>query len=248
MINNMPQTTLGAQGHPLEYQLNYIKRNNANFYQVTDIDLSIARTIDSPAFEISGDTLAVASINGTAQIVFNDWANARLSLNNTRNFTTPFFKFWIINTAQAGKSLTLNIGKDALFTTDPVKSIKVADNTGMDINPLTKELLTPIEAVALETTAATADTDILLTDYTPANTPCVIRTSIVLETAGIFSAMITTGGTQRQAKLNSASALSAGCLYTFDIPLHAGDSLNYQTDATGNILLLRVVELIGGIS
>jgi hypothetical protein len=243
----MIDTTLRAAGHPLAVQLEYIERNNANFYSVEQIDLSSARTMDDPAYEIAGDTLAVASINGTARIVFNNQENARLSLNNTRSFQTPYSRFWIINDGQAGKSLTLNIGKDAAFLTDPVKSTKIADSAGNDINPLTNEALTPVAAVSIETTAVLADTDILATDYTPANTPCVIRTSVVLDTVGIFSAMITTGGTQRKAILNSNNGLAVDCLYTFDIPLHAGDTINFQTSAAGNVWI-RAVELSGGVA
>lgn len=63
-----------------------------------------------------------------------------------------------------------------------------------------------------------------------------------------YMATVTTGGTQRKAILNNNNGLAVDCLYTFDIPLHAGDTINFQTSAAGNVVLLRAVELSGGVA
>jgi len=246
MLNNI-STTLSGAGHPLDTQLNYIQRYNPNFYEVLEIDLGTAHDRASSAFDYSGDTLAVASIDGTADIVFNNNEKPAISLNLTRNFVTPYKKFYIINTAQAGKTLKLLIGKDAQFSADTLKSVKVADTSGSDINPLNKELLTPVEKANQDAAAELADTDILAADITPANTPCTLRVNVMLDTSGVFSAMVTTGAVQRKWKLNAGNALTADCLYTFDIPAFSGDTVNFQTSAAGAVTL-RVTELQGGVA
>jgi hypothetical protein len=247
MSSNPIITTLSGAGHPLDDQLKYIKRYNPNFYEVIEIDLGNAHDRTSDAYEYSGDTLAVASIDGTADVVFNDREKPAISLNLTRNFITPYNKFYIINSAQVGKTLKLLIGKDAQFSADTLKSVKVANALGSDINPLTTEHLTPIAKANQDATAELADTDILAADITTTSAPCTLRVSVLLSIAGVFSAMITTGGTQRKCKLNAGNALTADCLYTFEIQVFSGDTVNFQTSVNGDVTL-RVAELAGGVA
>ncbi len=110
-----------------------------------------------------------------------------------------------INSAQAGKAIKLNIGKDATFDSESVTSVRIADSSGADINPLTDDRLKPIEAAKETAIAVTADTNILSTNYTPENTPCTVRVMACFDVSGVLSAMITTGGTARQCKLNGVT-------------------------------------------
>lgn len=112
-----------------------------------------------------------------------------------------------------------------------------------------KDLLTgiiPLEVAAQHGVAETADTDILGSDITPTNTPCLFRTMVMLETTGVFSAMLKNDGVTKQLKLNGAVALTADCAYMFDILVHSGDTVNFQTSASGNVTL-RIQEIVGGV-
>ncbi len=104
----------------------------------------------------------------------------------------------------------------------------------------------PLEKAAQHEVAETAGVDILAADLTPTNTPCLFRIMVVLSVAGIFSARLTNGGTTVVANLNSGVALPADCAYMFDVLVHSGDTVNFQTTVNGNVTL-RVQEIVGGV-
>lgn len=88
------------------------------------------------------------------------------------------------------------------------------------------------------------NTNILSSDITPIATPVDFRVQIIMSNAGNFSVVITNSGDSQVGLLNTGIALVAGVLYTFDILVHDGDSINFQYSNTGGIIqTLRVQEI-----
>jgi hypothetical protein len=100
-------------------------------YRIQTIDLSVARTgIASEEFKISGDFLQVATIGGKASIVFNEPDNQPIPLEKGVTFHTAFYRFFIVNAAQLGVTMTLNIGKGGTFRIEyPAKPSATGDPT-----------------------------------------------------------------------------------------------------------------------
>ena len=112
---------------------------------------------------------------------------------------------------------------------------------------LRRSELTPLEKANEHNATITADNDILARDITPSNPPCLFRVMVCLNTAGVFSAMITKAGSEQQFKFNSASNLTADAGYMFDLLVHSGDSINFQHSAAATLKTLRVQEIIGAL-
>lgn len=214
-------------------------------YDTYTFDLGTARTDE--VVDIVGDFMAVTEITGTVTAKFNEKDRSALPLAQIRMFTTPFYRLYLTNTAQAAKTMTVIVGRDAGFAvTSLLTSMRIANVAGTDVNPASLEVLTPLSKASQLGAAELADTDILASVITPTNVPCLIRAMVVLETAGIFSAMLTNGGVTKKLLLNSGVALVAGAAYIFDVLLTTGDTLNFQTSAAGNVTL-RVQEIVGAV-
>lgn len=146
------------------------------------------------------------------------------------------FKFWTLyltHTAQVGKTLDLLIGREA--------SAYASSYTFA----MTLASLIPLEKANQHGVAEVADTDILAAALSPTNTPCLFRIGVMLETAGVFSVMLTKAATTKQIKANAGVALEAGSGYLFDALIHSGDTVNFQTSVSGNVTL-RVQEIVAG--
>ena len=235
--------------HPEEYYewaLEQVKRRKLSVYKTKTIKLDDART-DIEFSDVQGDALAVISIDGTVNIRLNEKENDLISLNNCREIPTGFFyRIFVSNTAQTGKSITLYFGHAAGFRAVPIGATKIVNAAGSDINPATLEVLTPLAKASQHGVAEVADTDILASDLSPTNIPCLFRTMVMLETSGVFSAILKNGGVNKKLLLNSGNALTASAGYLFDIFVHTGDTVNFQTSVAGNVTL-RVQEIVGGV-
>lgn len=89
------------------------------FYRKVVISLAVAKTgHDSEAFVVAGDFFAVQDISGaaTAQVIFNELNQDPIDIADHLRISTPFYRFFIINTAQAGESVTLYVGRESLFS------------------------------------------------------------------------------------------------------------------------------------
>jgi hypothetical protein len=106
--------------------------------------------------------------------------------------------------------------------------------------------ITPLAIASQHGVAETADTDILASDITPTNTPCLFRVMVMLETAGVFSVILKSGAVSKTLKCNTGNSLLADCAYMFDILVHTGDTVNFQTSVSGNVTL-RAQEIVGGV-
>jgi hypothetical protein len=151
----LPDTSILPGTSSLGEKVKRINTVRPDLYQTFTIDLSTAHAIgDLAVYEGIGDTLAVETLDGTASIVFNSRDKETLSLNRNRRFAIPFSRFWIINTAQPGKTLRLNIGRDGSFEAVPLTSTKLADINANDINPqesATTPVIYPIDMPAADT-------------------------------------------------------------------------------------------------
>jgi len=107
-------------------------------YDIVRIDLGIAH--DNDEIVRSGDVISVISITGELDIRINEKDEPAIEIDKlTRIVTKPvrFTRFYITNTAQAGKEALLYIGKEASFEPVPqrVGNVGVLDATDVRINP-----------------------------------------------------------------------------------------------------------------
>lgn len=173
------------------------------------------------------------------------YAGIGIRYNNTNNDLVYFqrrnpvygFRFWklyLTHTAQSGMTLDLMIGREAAAYAD--------SGAGSSLFPQ----LTAIDKASQHGVAETLNTDILATSLSPTNTPCLFRVMVMLETSGVFSAILTNSASSKTLKFNGGAALAASCPYMFDILVHSGDTVNFQTSASGNVTL-RVQEVVGAV-
>lgn len=88
-------------------------------YNVLVISLATARTgVESEAFPVAGDFFTLQDISGaaTAKVVFNEPDKDKIDLSDHLRILIPFYRFFIVNTAQAGETLTIIVGRESLFT------------------------------------------------------------------------------------------------------------------------------------
>jgi len=79
-------------------------------YEIITLDLGVARTDEE--IEIAGNYINVLGSEGTLQIKLNNPTHDAISLPDVREIKAEFNKIYITNTAQAGKTATLLVGKD----------------------------------------------------------------------------------------------------------------------------------------
>jgi len=92
-------------------------------YDIITIDLGIAHDLDE--IERAGDVISVISITGELDIRLNEKDEPAIEIDKIiRIITKPlkFTKFFITNTAQAGKEAILYIGKEASFESVPQRT------------------------------------------------------------------------------------------------------------------------------
>jgi hypothetical protein len=89
-----------------------IKRERIKTYYTLTIDLSVARS--NEAFNMVGTSIYVmavtAGLTPSAQIRLNDISGDAIELLQYRRINSPFYRFFITNIAQAGRSIQLAIG------------------------------------------------------------------------------------------------------------------------------------------
>jgi hypothetical protein len=91
-----------------------------------------------------------------------------------------------------------------------------------------------------------AGVPILTASLVPVNVPTTFRVMVAMSNVGNFSVIISNGGITQALLLNAVGgpALAANSLYTFDILVSAGDSVNFSYSVTGGtVQLLRVQEI-----
>ena len=98
-----------------------------------------------------------------------------------------------------------------------------------------------------EGSAPGANTDIISSDITPAQA-AAFRITVQLTTASVLNAMIKkTGNTTQTCALNNNIALLGGSLNTFTFGVVPGQDYNFQVETDGQIDILQVDEIQGGV-
>jgi hypothetical protein len=95
--------------------------------------------------------------------------------------------------------------------------------------------------------SVTANTNIFSTSLTPSlattNNPSYFRIFACFNASGVLSVVKTKGTTTVTMQLNGGGALSANCLYAFDIIVESGESINLQYSVNATALELKVEEI-----
>ena len=104
----------------------------------------------------------------------------------------------------------------------------------------------PLQKANVHNGNKNANTDFLTANITPSDYPVLFRVQVMLPSAGKFTAKIKVGTTTLTSHFNGAANLVASCLYIFDLLVHSGDSVNFQSDQNQNGFLLRVQEIAWG--
>lgn len=103
----MPQqgpVVVGADG-----MLNVVPPEND--YDVQTINLGTARSAPGTALGISGTSLSVVALTGSAEIKFNSTSKPAIPLLGGEVWVLDFTEVYLINTAQPGTQLVLWVGK-----------------------------------------------------------------------------------------------------------------------------------------
>jgi len=104
----------------------------------------------------------------------------------------------------------------------------------------------PLEKANVHNGNKDANTDFLAANITPSDYPVLFRCQVMLPAAGKFTVKIKVGTTTLTSHFNGGANLAASCLYIFDLLVHSGDSVNFQSDQNQNGHLLRVQEITWG--
>lgn len=131
---------------PLNERLNYVRTQKPRL-EVEPLVLDLGTARDNEVLVVQGDSLLVASISGSLSVRFNEPENPLHNLQVERNFSlfgneSGFYRLFLTNSAQSGKSATLVIGKDMAFRVEQgLPATKLTDSDGNDIDPLTQNVL-----------------------------------------------------------------------------------------------------------
>jgi hypothetical protein len=91
-----------------------LKAQRVQLYNAITIDLATARTNEEMVF--TGNyiyALEATDVDAALNIRFNELFRAAINVKKGRGVRVPFYRLYITNTAQAGKTLTLAIGIEA---------------------------------------------------------------------------------------------------------------------------------------
>lgn len=146
-------------------------------YNIIEINLGTART--NAEFNFKGDTVSVVKIEGDATIRFNEKDCDAFDLLYIQRIEMPFYRFFITNTAQSGKSLILNVGRE--------ESVKVFAQPAYVPTGVLKTIVSIKDIVAGNTPTAYIN----MSDID----------AKMIKIAGIFAEMINTGSTSSYISL-----------------------------------------------
>lgn len=150
------------------------------------------------------------------------------------------------------------ISKDIGNLASVVSSISLSDFkaasavTGKDVNDITRGFgmaYSPYgtEAIpAITGSSAKAATSLFSTDILPKQKGASMwRVMVVLKTTNsVFNLIIKTSNVTVTASFNSGTALTAGSVYTFDIPVFSDFKYNFQVTTATTVDFLAVMQII----
>ena len=198
-----------------------LKTRRPRHYKIVTIDLGTART--NELLWCVGDFIGVAAITGSCTMRINENNLDAINLRISRKIYTPFYRFYITNSAQAGKSVTLYIGGDASFEIDVAGKMGMINVAGTDINPATEDTLATLatQATLALIKAKTDNLDVALT---------ALRDALILPAAtpAIYNVVMT------NANAEYSQALPAGTK-KFSIHLRENDATYRVAFVTGKV-------------
>lgn len=100
-----------------------------------------------------------------------------------------------------------------------------------------------LAVTAPHNTAELAGVDILAAALAPTNSPATFRIAIAFNAVGVFSATVTRGGNTQVVNFNSGVNLNANAVYVFDLPVQAGDTVNFRYSVNATLMIMRVSEV-----
>ena len=106
--------------------------------------------------------------------------------------------------------------------------------------------LIPITKASETNKAFTSGANVLTTALSPSFSPTLFRIMVATDTAALFKANVIVSSTERTVTFNSGQDLVADAVYMFDLLVHSGDTVNFELDDSGNLILFRVQEIAGG--
>lgn len=134
-----------------EEKINLIRKNRITTYRIITLDLSQARS--NYELQMSGDFIyGYAGTDAAANISIrlNEISNDEMPLNTQRFVSSPFYRFFVTNTAQAGKTLTLAIStfdKDFFecgdFTSGDIATIGLVSEVTLNKRLQRQDYITP---------------------------------------------------------------------------------------------------------
>jgi len=93
----------------------YIKdHEELRHFEVIELDLGVER--DKTEYDVYGDRVIVSDIDGECDIYFNHDTVNYVELDKIRDISCDFWKFYISNSIQTGKTCRLLIGKHGIFS------------------------------------------------------------------------------------------------------------------------------------
>ena len=108
--------------------------------------------------------------------------------------------------------------------------------------------LIPIEKIAEENLAFTIGNDVLATAITPSMAPSLLKIMVATDALALFKANVTpSGGSERTIIFGSDANLTVNVVYVFNLLMLSGDSINFELDNNGNLVLFRAIEIPTGI-
>ncbi len=229
-------------------QIQLLREVSSQTYRILTFDLGTART--NVETKLWGDAFTVVTIDGAASLRLNEPDNEDIDLNLIRELPlTLFYRFFLTNAAQVGKTLRLAVGRAALFTAIAIRRQMLVDKLGLDINPATEDTLAKMAPIAkggiFNTAQPAADADLLAAALAPTNSPSVFRVTVCMSNAGLFYARRTVAGVSVNEYFNDNLVLAANAVYCFDLPVRSGDTLNFRYSVTGGTTLVLRVDEIG---
>jgi len=104
----------------------------------------------------------------------------------------------------------------------------------------------PLEKANVHSGNKDANNDFLAAAITPSDYPVLFRVQVMLPVAAKFTAKISDGTDTLTSHFNGGADLTASCLYIFDLLVHDGDEVNFQSNENQDGHLLRVQEIAWG--
>jgi len=119
--------------------MEYLRTVKPKNYELLEIDLSTAR--EDEEIKYAGDFL-LAKTDGELsgiEVRFNEKNHPKFKLSDWNPIITPFYRFFLTNTAQSGKKLKLFVGKDASAVAGVSQvnlgNVGLLNTAGEQINP-----------------------------------------------------------------------------------------------------------------